>query len=176
MPVDENAPYWKHATGSDISTGGYLAAPRLIVSKGLGLATIAGTYMTVPNSGASVIGGSLDVPIIKGGLIEPSLSFRGSYSDLRGVDVFKLKTYGAELFLSKGFGPFTPYIGAGTMRVDSKGTIEPYETYPGLELSDTFNEQRVTLGAKFSLLVLRFVVEATQSEERSYAAKVSFGL
>lgn len=176
VPIDENADYWIHATGSDISTGGYLAAPRLVVSKGLGVATIAGTYMTVPNSGASVIGGSLDVPIIRGGLIEPSLSFRGSYSDLRGVDVFNLKTYGGELFLSKGFGPLTPYIGAGMMRVKSNGIIEPIGEYPGAELSDDFDEQRVTVGLKFSLLVMKFVLEGTQSEETTYAAKVSFGL
>jgi hypothetical protein len=176
VPIDENASYWLHSVSSDISSSGYVAAPRLVVSKGLGVATVAGTYMEVPNSGARVIGGSVDVPIIRGGLVEPSLSFRASYSDLRGVDVFKLKSYGAEVFLSKGFGPVTPYIGTGLMRVKANGVIEPTTGFPGVELSDRFDKQRTTLGVKFSLLVVKFVVEATQSEERSYAAKVSFGL
>lgn len=176
MPIDENAAYWIKSTSSDFSTGGYVAAPRLVVSKGLGFATIAGMYTEIPNSGASVIGASLDVPIIRGGLIEPSLSFRGSYSDLRGVDVFKLETYGGEVFLSKGFGPLTPYVGGGVMRIKSTGVIEPIGEFPGLELSDEFDERRVTVGVKFSMLVMKFVVEATQAEERTYAAKFSFGL
>ena len=47
----------------------------------------------------------------------------GSYATLTGVDVFKLKTYGAEAFVSKGFGPFTPYGAIGRQRIDARGDI-----------------------------------------------------
>jgi hypothetical protein len=42
--------------------------------------------------------------------------------------------------------------------------------------TDEFDSNRITVGVKFSLLLPKIVVEATQGEERSYAAKVSFGL
>jgi len=36
-------------------------------------------------------------------------------------------------------------------------------------------QRRVTLGVKISMFIPKLVVEATQGEERSYAAKVAFG-
>jgi hypothetical protein len=90
------------------------------------------------------------------------------------VDEYDLKTYGVELFLSKGFGPITPYAAAGRMRSDATGRI----TIPAVarELRDEFDQNRYTIGVRLSMLLPKIVIEATQGEERSYAAKVSFGL
>ena len=177
MRVDTSSAFWKKAVGSNnISTGGYLAVPRLVVSKGFGAGNIAVSYAKFGNTGAKSYGGSLDLPIINGGLIRPTLAVRGTYADLRGLDVYRLKTYGAELFLSKGFGPLTPYVAAGTMRTNARGTI-PSNTsgVPDLILQDTSSVKRYTAGVRFSLLVPKISVEATQAEQRSYAAKISFG-
>jgi hypothetical protein len=174
LPVDTNASYWTRAVGDDFTVSDYVAVPRLVVSKGLSVATIAGTYSKVQGTDIEVWGGSLDLPIISGGIATPALSLRGAYSQLKGVEEYDLKTYGVELFLSKGFGPLTPYIAAGRARSDAEGriTIDDANT---IVLTDESETNRYTVGLRLSLLLPKIVIEATQAEERSYAAKVSFG-
>ncbi len=41
----------------------------------------------------------------------------------RASTTYDLSTYGVELFLSKGFGPMTPYIAAGRARSDAEGRV-----------------------------------------------------
>ena len=115
-------------------------------------------------------GGALDVPIIRGTIVTPEIALRGSYATMTGVDVLKLKTYGVEAFVSKGFGPLMPYAAIGRMRTDSRGTITP-----ALALSDRVDIMRYTAGLRLSMLIPKFVIEATQAEQRSYAAKISVG-
>src|SRR3954454_16360737 len=38
VEIDTNASYWQHAVANDITTSGYLAVPRIVVSKGFHLA------------------------------------------------------------------------------------------------------------------------------------------
>jgi hypothetical protein len=176
VPIDTNASYWQHAVGKDFSIGnGYVAVPRLVVSKGLSVVTVAGSYATLQDTGGSIVGGSIDVPVINGGLVKPTLALRGSYSTLRGVDVYKLNTYGLELFLGKGFGPVTPYGSIGRQRGDARGTIPATSRTPEITLRDKSTMSRYTAGVQFNVIVLKLVVEANQAEERSYGAKVSFG-
>ncbi len=146
-----------------------------MVSKGLSAATVSATYSKVQDTDIEVWGGAVDVPIINGGLVKPTLALRGSYSQLQGVDEFELKTYGVELFISKGFGPLTPYAAVGRARSDATGHLNVPTLAPVL-LTDEADSNRITVGLKLSLLIPKIVIEATQGEERSYAAKVSFGL
>ncbi|HEV7923661.1 MAG TPA: DUF6588 family protein [Thermoanaerobaculia bacterium] len=172
VDVDETAAYWQNATGSDFTTSGYLAVPRIIVTKGLSKASISGTYAKIQDSDIKMYGGTLDVPIIDGGFVTPTLALRGGYSQISGVENFDLKTYGVELFLGKGFGPVTPYGAIGRQRTDSRGTI----TGPiPVTLTDKSDINRYTVGVRLNLFLPKITVEATQAEERSYAAKVSFG-
>lgn len=176
VKVDTKAAYWTRSVSRDFTVGGgYVAVPRLIVSKGLSGATISGSYAKVQSSNASIIGGSADLPIINGGLVKPTLALRGTYSTLRGVDVYKLNTYGVELFLGKGFGPITPYGAIGKQRGDARGTIPATTQTPEITLRDKSTINRYTAGVQFNLLVVRLVVEANQAEVRSYGAKVAFG-
>jgi len=175
VPIDETADYWLNAVGSDFSTSGYLIVPRLVVSKGLGRATVAASVARIPDTEYGVYGASLDVPIIRGGLVTPALTLRGSYSILSGVEVYDLETYGAEVFLSKGFGPLTPYAAAGMTRVSAEGRV-PGEGIPRFNLVDEFDHERFTVGVRISMLIPKLVLEATQGEELTYSAKISLGL
>lgn len=175
VPIDTNASYWQRAVENDFTVSDHLAVPRLIVSKGLSVATISAQIAKVPDSDVQVWGASLDVPIISGGIVAPTLSVRGAWSQIRGIEELDLKTYGAELFLSKAFGPITPYIGAGVTRSDSEGNID-LPNANTIVLRDESQSDRLTVGVRISLLLPKIVVEATQGEERSYAAKVAFGL
>jgi hypothetical protein len=169
LDVDTNANYWKHAVSGDITTSGYVAVPRLVVSKGFGAATVSGMYAKIDQTGAKIIGGAVDVPVIRGTVATPELALRGSYSTLTGVDAFKEKTYGLEAFVSKGFGPLMPYAAYGRQRTNATGTTST------ITLKDTSNINRITVGVRLSLFLPKIVIEATQAEVRSYAAKVSIG-
>jgi hypothetical protein len=173
VKVDTSAPFWRNAVSNDITTGGYLAVPRLVASKGFGAGTISGSYAKVSNSRIKTYGGALDVPLIRGTLVTPEIAVRGSYATLTGVDIYKLKTYGAEVFISKGFGPVMPYAAVGRMRSDAVGSVTraPFT----LTLTDKSDVNRYTVGVRLSLLLPKIVVEATRAQVTSYAAKVSIG-
>lgn len=169
VPVDTSAAYWQKAVGNDFSVSEDIIVPRVVASKGLSVATISGAIAKVPDSDITMWGGSIDVPILSGGVLNPTLAIRAAYSQLGGADHYDLKTYGAEVFLSKGFGPLTPYVAAGRARSDAEARIDTRT------LTDKADTNRFTVGVKISLLLPKITVEATQGEERSYAAKVSFG-
>jgi hypothetical protein len=177
VSVDETSAYWRAAVpaGSSFTTHGYIGVPRLVVSKGFGFGTISGTYAKISNSGIGTWGGALDAPLLRGGVLKPELALRLSYSTLTGLDVFHEKTYGAEVFLSKGFGPIMPYAAIGRMRINARGDVPATVLTQAFTLTDRSNVNRYTVGVRLSLLVPKLVVEATQAQVRSYAAKVSIG-
>ena len=180
VKVDTNSTYWKHAVPADsnFAHSGYAGVPRLVVSKGFGGGTISGTYAQISSSGIKTFGGAIDVPIIRGSVVTPELALRGAYSTMTGVDLFKLKTYGVEAFLSKGFGPVTPFVALGKMRSDARGEINVVSIQPILPippLKDSSDVTRYSAGVRISLLLPKLVVEVTKAEVTSYAAKISIG-
>jgi hypothetical protein len=178
VPVDVDATWWRNAVRDDFTVSDHLVVPKLVASKGLSIATISGSYAKVQDSDVSIIGGAIDVPIIRGGIAVPSLTVRGAYSQLRGVDNFEAKSMGVEIFIAKGFGPITPYAAVGRMRADT--TADPTNGNPTLLpvplLVHESDFNRYTAGVRISLAIPKIVVEVTQAEERSYAAKISVGL
>jgi hypothetical protein len=178
VPVDENAAYWRAAvpSNSSFTTHGYVGVPRLVASKGFGFGTISGTYAKISNSGIKTWGGAFDMPLLRGGVLKPELALRLSYSTLTGIEDFREKTNGAEIFLSKGFGPVMPYVAVGRMRIDARGAVRAGVHAPTpFTLTDKSSLNRYTAGVRLSLLVPKLVIEVTQAEVRSYAAKVSIG-
>src|SRR5437588_229650 len=147
------------------------ALPPIVVTKAFSAGTMSASYARINNSGIGTWGGALDIPVIRGSLATPEIAVRGSYATVTGVNVYKLKTYGAEAFVSKGFGPLTPYGSIGRQRIDARGDLPA----PLGTLHDKSEFNRLTLGLRISLLVPKLAVEATQGEVRSYAAKISVG-
>ena len=177
VKVDTNSTYWQRAVPatSDFTHGGYAAVPRLVVAKGFGIGTVTATYAQISSSGIKTYGAALDLPILRGSIVTPELALRGSYSTLTGLDVLKLKTYGLEVFLSKGFGPVMPFVAVGKMRSDSRGTIPATTRTSEITLTDSADVTRYTAGVRFSLIIPKLVIEATKAQVQSYAAKISFG-
>ena len=131
---------------------------------------MSATYAQISSGGIKTYGAALDLPVIRGSLMTPELAVRGSYATITGSDVLKLKTYGLEVFLSKGFGPVMPFAAVGKMRSDARGIVSPQVT-----LTDSGDITRYTAGVRVSLLLPKLVVEATKAQVRSYAAKISIG-
>lgn len=178
VPVDTNASYWTKSVSEDFTVSDHVVIPRITASKGISVATIAATYAKIPDTDIAMIGGSIDVPIISGGIVSPTLAIRAAYSQLQGLERYDLKTYGVEIFLSKGFGPVTPYIAAGQMKLDAEGivTLTDPTAVPVPNLTHDSSMNRYTVGVRISMFIPKLVIEATQAEERSYAAKISIGL
>lgn len=175
VKVDRDAAYWKHAVSNDFTTNGYVGVPRLVASKGLGMATVSGSLARVTGSGITVLGGAVDVPVIRGTVASPELAVRASFATVSGAGQYDSKVYGLETFVSKGFGPVTPYAAVGRMRADSTGTIHPGGPLPDRKLAYKGDVNRMTVGVRVSLAVPRIAIEVTKAEVTSYAAKVSFG-
>lgn len=176
VPIDPSAGYWaRSTTNHDFTYSDHVVVPRLTVSKGLSFGTISAMYARVPDTDFQVLGASYDMPITSGGIATPTIAMRGAYSQFRGDDNFDLSTYGVEVFISKGFGPLTPYAAAGYARHDAEGRLAAIPDGPEVFISDEGNMQRFTVGMKISFFIPKLVVEATQGEELSYAAKVSLG-
>jgi hypothetical protein len=174
IPVDTNATYWQRSTGDDFAISDHIVVPKVFGSKGLSFGTVSAIYSKVPDTDIQIWGASLDVPIMNGGIVKPTIAVRGAYAIILGVDELDMSTYGLEVFISKAFGPVTPYAAAGLARSDSTATITlPTGTR---SLTDQSDSTRITIGARLSLLLPKFIVEVTQGEVRSYAAKVSLGL
>lgn len=177
IPIDEEASYWIHsASSSDLSRGGHVFVPRLVASKGLSFISVSASYAQIPNTDVKMLGGNVDVPIIEGTVATPALTFRGTYSQLSGIDEYELRNAGAEVFISKGFGPVTPYAAAGVVFTQAEGEVRGSSGDLLFGLEDEFQTRRITVGVRISLLVPKIIVEATEGEERSYAAKISLGI
>lgn len=178
LPVDEEAAYWLRSTPageSDLLMSGHVLVPRVVATKGLSVIGVSASYAVIPGTDVKMMGANLDVPIIRGSVATPSLNVRGTYSTLQGIEEYELSNYGAELFISKGFGPITPYAAAGIVRTNAAGEVRDENDSVLLRLEDEFQNERITLGVRISLLVPKIVIEATEGTERSYAAKVSIG-
>lgn len=172
VPIDTQAAYWTNSvTNTRLEQSGYLALPRLIASKGFGGGTLSASYAA--RGSIKMLGGSLDIPLVRGSLATPEIGLRGSYSTLTGIDVFKEKTYGLEAFISKGFGPVMPYGAIGRERNNASGSVTVATVTRSL--ADRSNVTRYTAGVRLSLLLPKITVEATKAEVTSYAAKISFG-
>lgn len=176
IEVDENAAYWVKSVDEDILQSGYLMAPRLVVSKGFGRIAVSGSYTRVPDTSAEVWGAAVDVPILAGGLTSPTIAARGTWAEVRGVEELDLRVIGLEGFISKSFGPFTPYAGVGIAQTEATGLIEETPFTAEMLVRMDNEEERITVGARFSMPLMKVVVEVVETGETTYGAKFSFSL
>jgi hypothetical protein len=173
--VDENASYWTKSVADDVLVDGRLVVPRLVVIKGIGIASVSATYGAVNDTDARVIGGSIDLPLLRGGVLSPALALRGVYSTLQDVEEAELTTYGVQALVGKGFGPLTPFAGYGRMFAQGEARIESSLGDPILLESDV-EQDFLTLGAKIDLAFIKLVVEGNRAEEDwRYGARVAIG-
>lgn len=177
IEVDESESYWTRSVADDVLVDGRLLVPRLVVIKGIGLASVSVSYGAINDSDANVLGGSIDLPLLRGGILRPSLAVRGVYSVMQGVDEADLTTYGVQALIGKGFGPVTPFAGYGRMFAQSEAftTAPEGEFAPPIHLESDVEQDLVTVGAKIDLAFIKLVVEGNRGEEWRYGARVAIG-
>lgn len=172
VDIDENEAFWTSVTSPDLPS--YLIFPKVHAQKGLPFGIDIGlVYTQIPSSNIVMYGGELKWAILKGTLATPALALRGSYTTLSGVDHLDVSTYGADLSVSKGFGPFTPYAGIGQIAITSSSDALS-SAGGGVGLQDeSISATHGFVGAKFSLLMLSLVAEADFAAVQAYSFRIN---
>ncbi len=170
--VGSNQQSWQYMV-EDNDTFSYLAMGRFHVQKGLPLRTDIGAMIqAVPNSNILAWGVELKHGIIKEGLVLPSLTVRGSYTQLEDVDDVGLKTYALDLLLSKDFLMITPYGGVSALHIEGRDQSSLATGF--LEAEE--NETQVIAGLQISPFPLCIIgAEAVFGEVSLYGIKIGMG-
>jgi len=163
----ENSAVLKQAGGGDHSS---VATPTLRFNLGLPLGIDAGAmYGAIPGTNIRLVGGELRYAILSGGVAEPAIGLRGSYTKLTGVDQLELNTRGVDVSISKGFAIFTPYAGVGKVWVSSTPVGVP------LFAKESFSLNKVFVGANLNLGVVNIALEGDRTgDATSYGVKIGF--
>ena len=158
----------QRATG-DSDFPSRVVVPSLRVGVGLpGNFDLSAMYSSVPKTGVTLAGGALSWAFIAGNAALPAVGVRASYTKMFGVDQLDFYSTGLDASLSKGFGPFTPYLGAG--KVWSKSTPE---STTGLR-PESLGQTKVFAGLGVKVTVVNFVVEYDRTGgANSYGAKLA---
>lgn len=150
---------WQSATSS-ADAPDTLWIPRLQVTKGLPAGFDIGAFVSsVPETNIQLLGGELSYSIVDQGITMPSLSVRGTFSRLAGVDQLDLDTSGIEFSVAKDIAIVTPYAGVGRIWTDSEPAAAT-----GLS-SESLEQNRYFLGANLSLLLFSLSLEIDETDD-----------
>lgn len=157
------------ASDGDFDGGTEAIIPSVSAHKGLFFGLDVGASVgAIPGTDGTIVGAEVRYAIVKGGVINPSIGVRASYSEIKGIDDFTLDNKALELGISKGFLFITPYAGVGIVQtnIDGNGI--------GSLGSESDEQRKLFVGATINL-GLAITLEAEQTGDfRTYAAKAGF--
>ena len=154
-----NSSIWEKATSDSVPT--YVVVPTLRLDKGLPLGIDVGLmYATVPGSNVDLWGAQARWAILQGGIAEPAVGIRASYTKLSGVEQADLSTKGLDISISKGFAVLTPYAGIGKVWVSAEPHVAPLQ-------QEDFSLNRIFVGAGFKVVLFNVNAELDRVGETS---------
>jgi hypothetical protein len=128
---------------------------------------VSAMYSSVPKTGIALAGGALSWAILSGDKALPALGVRASYTKMFGVDQLDFYAGGLDASLSYGFGPLTPYLGAG-----KNWTASTPMSTTGLQ-RESLSQNKVFGGLALQISVVNLVVEYDRTgTANSYGAKL----
>ena len=146
-----------------------LLIPKVHVHKGLFAGFDIGAFAAgAPDIAARLYGAELRYAIFDDGLAMPAIGVRVSGTRASGLGELEVSTAAVDLIASKRFTALTPYVGAGTVRVQSAAN--------GTGLArETLNQARVFGGLNVNLLAVNLAFEAEKMGDNvSLSAKVGW--
>jgi len=147
----------------------HLFVPKLHVNKGLFGGLDFGVFVGgVPDVSGTVFGADLRYALLDDTLTTPAVALRASGTRAGGMGDLGITTAAFDVMVSKRLTAFTPYAGAGTVRVqaDARGT--------GLS-EERFNRSRAFAGLNANLLLMNFAFEVEKmGSNTSLSAKAGF--
>ena len=145
----------------------HLVVPKLHVYKGLFGGLDIGAFVGGSSDvSASIFGADLRYAILDDGLATPAVALRLAGTKGGGLGDLRLSTISLDVMASKKFTFLTPYVGAGSVRVESGAR--------GTSLDDVrFNKGRVFGGLNVNLIGANLALEAEKmGGNTSLSAKV----
>jgi len=167
--TDAEAELFELAGGEATDVLDTLVVSRLHAHKGLPGGLDLGAFVgAVADTDLTVVGAEARLALLRGSTLTPSLGVRLAASRLQGTRAMELDNYSAEVVLSKGFLPFTPYIGAGLVR--TVGTAADDDRFERV----TVDQEKLFAGLNINLGVnLAFEADVT-GDYTTYSAKAGF--
>ncbi len=162
----ENSSLFRRAGGSEHSE---LVIPKLHVYKGLPAGFDIGAFIAGSSDvGATLVGLDLRYAVLDDSLARPAVALRLSGTRATGLGGLNFGTLALDAMVSKKFALLTPYVGAGTARIQSRPHVD------GLA-DENFNRARVFGGANLNLLAVNLAFEAERmGGNTSLTAKVGW--
>ena len=147
-----------------------LYVPKLHLHKGLPAGIDLGAFYTsIPGTNISLWGAEVRYAILEGGVAQPALGLRGTYSKLSGVDQLDFNTTGLELLISKGMAIFTPYAGVGRVWTTSNPVGVSNVS------KEEFTQGKYFVGGNFNFGLANLALEADKTgDATSYGVKLGF--
>ncbi len=166
---------WSNITGGGGAVSN-LYMPKLHVDKGLPFGLDIGAfYSKVPTTNISLYGGELRWAVVDN-IALPTISVRGAFTKLSGVNQLSFDTKSVDISIAKSFLMVTPYAGVGKVYTNSSANVASIAPgYTGLALSDSFSQNKVYGGVNLNLGLVDFAAEVDKTgSARSVSAKVGF--
>ncbi|HXN15990.1 MAG TPA: hypothetical protein VN878_06410, partial [Usitatibacter sp.] len=146
-----------------------LVIPKLHIYKGLfsGL-DIGGFIGGASTIGATIFGADLRYAILDDTLAAPAVALRLSGTKASGLGDLSIGTGALDVMVSKKFTAFTPYLGAGAVRIQSRAK--------GAGLAnEAISQGRVFGGINVNLLTVNLAFEAERmGDNTSLSAKIGW--
>jgi hypothetical protein len=164
----EHPSAWDHASSGSAPDTLYI--PKVHAHKGLPAGfDIGASYASAPETNVNVWGAEVRYALVQGGVVNPAVGLRATYSKLNGVDQLELNTKGLELTVSKGFAFFTPYAGVGRVWTESTPV-----GVSGLQ-REKISDGKYYVGGNFNFLAGNLALEADRTgDATSYSVKLGF--
>lgn len=120
-----------------------------------------------PDTNLLATGGELRWAFMPGDAVWPTVALRLSTMNVEDIDQLRLRSQGADIVVSKGFGIVTPYAGFGRMRVTGKA--------PGTTLArESVGMYKSHAGLSFALAPAALVLEFDKTgHTQSYGIKLA---
>ncbi|HPC82205.1 MAG TPA: hypothetical protein P5234_02890 [Thermoanaerobaculaceae bacterium] len=169
--VSTSSRWWKYGVEGS-TTAGVMAGGRGILRKGLPL------RLDVGAQGGTLLGerfwgAEARWALLEGGVLEPGVALRASYSRLDHSGVMRVEVGEAQLVVSKGFTLLTPYVAGGYRRVEARAYFgDPQPRWWDVE-AETWT---AVGGVRLNLLPFRIVGEVRRGAGTSVFAGVGVGL
>lgn len=116
-----------------------------------------------------LVDAELEWAILRGGVAQPALGVRLAAGRAKD-DVYELNRWSAELVLSKGFGPVTPFVSAGVVRAEAD--FQP-TAGPAFGVNET--HEVLAAGVTLSLLLPRLTFSVEAAGELQFAVRAAIG-
>jgi len=149
-----------------------IVLPKFHITKGLPYGIDIGAfYSGSSNTDIKVSGAELKYAFLEGSTTSPAISLRIDYSKLEGIDQLYMDTKGVDLSVSKGLAFLTPYIGIGSVWINSKPQAEAAAI--GLE-DESFQLSKSFVGVNIGMGIVSVNLEGDKvGDATSYSLKLA---